>query len=491
MPLLSLFTDPGESFNLDDVVAALASTKSPSAVHEASSHPTTTASPASTNTTKVLPPTPPILSSVFSTAAILRRELHSYPEAGFEEHNTQRLLKSSLTSFCNIPTKDIRHCAGTGLVVDIHGTGPIVSSSTPSTVKCVAFRADMDGLRMVEGNHFLPYRSKNTGVAHMCGHDGHMAGLIAAAKLIADRRHRMPSDTTVRLLFQPAEEGPGGALPMIKQGALKNVDEVYGLHNWPTLSLGTVACRPGAVMAHVSTWTITLSGKGIHASQPHGGLDVVTAGATLVTNLNTIISRSVPYHSQAVLSVTQFHTGNAFNVLPDTATLAGTIRDFDPEVFEIIKTRITEIAHGTAATFGVTADVAIEELFPALVNHDEPTKHVQAVAKGADLAMELVPGEPTTVAEDFSFFLMPEHGGVPGCFLFVGTNEERYGKLGAFDHASAKGDVDRSNCMCHSSDFDFNDNALPVIAGVFVKLAERRLGCKLYEDGEVSYRAGV
>jgi hippurate hydrolase len=216
--------------------------------------------------------------------------------------------------------------ANTGLQVELMGTG----AAAPSP-KLIALRADMDGLRMEESNMFLPYKSRNPGRAHMCGHDGHMASLVAAAALISSRRHLLPSNRGVRLLFQPAEEGPGGALPMMKEGCLEGVAEVYGVHNWPSIPLGTIHVRPGPVMARVSTWAILVKGRGSHASQPQQALDAISCGAAIVAGVNSIVSRSLSCHAKAVVSVTQFHAGDAVNVLPDTAKLEGTIRDFDEE----------------------------------------------------------------------------------------------------------------------------------------------------------------
>lgn len=310
---------------------------------------------------KLVVPPPPLSppaapQAVFSAAVELRRKLHQWPEAGFEEVQTQSALREALGLICAIPEGErrrgvlssisppplphphlthrpsptraacIKAVANTGLQVELMGTG----AAAPSP-KLIALRADMDGLRMEESNMFLPYKSRNPGRAHMCGHDGHMASLVAAAALISSRRHLLPSNHGVRLLFQPAEEGPGGALPMMKEGCLEGVAEVYGVHNWPSIPLGTIHVRPGPVMARVSTWAILVKGRGSHASQPQQALDAISCGAAIIAGVNGIVSRSLSCHARAVVSVTQFHAGDAVNVLPDTAKLEGTIRDFDEE----------------------------------------------------------------------------------------------------------------------------------------------------------------
>ena len=301
------------------------------------------------------------LAALVRRAVALRRELHAYPEPGFEEKETQRRIRAVLAELdvC----ADARTCAETGLVADI--AGPVGKPpSDKNTVRCVALRSDMDALRMTEKNECLAHRSRHEGVAHMCGHDGHMASLVLAAALVARRKDRLPAGASVRLLFQPAEEGPGGALPMIMDGALEGVDECYGFHNWPSFPLGEVHVKPGALMAHVSEFTITVKGSGCHASQPHAGVDAVLAGSAVVQALHTITSRSTRSDENAVVSVTQFHAGEATNVLPDSAVLKGTIRDLDPAVFDLIEKRIAEVSAGVAAGYGATADVKIDSMCP-------------------------------------------------------------------------------------------------------------------------------
>ncbi|KAJ1455978.1 hypothetical protein M885DRAFT_192366 [Pelagophyceae sp. CCMP2097] len=430
---------------------------------------------------------------MLKAAVLLRREIHAHPEPGFEEHETHLRLVAALATLGGVLPAQTRRVAGTGLVVDIDSTGGVDASD----VKTVALRADMDALRMTEKNEGLPHRSTNAGVAHMCGHDGHMASLVLAGALIQQRAASLPRGAKVRLLFQPAEEGPGGALPMLKEGVLEGVDEVYGYHTWPALPLGHCAVKPGALMAHVSEFTITVRGAGVHASQPHAGIDAVLVAATLIQALHTITSRSTPADAQCVVSVTMLSAGEATNVLPDTATMRGTIRDLDSKVFAIIERRIREVAFGISAAHGATADVQIDEKYPVVMNHAAQTEFVRAVAdqvcrKDAQGNAHSEALLPMLGAEDFSFFLDPAVGGKPGCFFFLGGNEEHVAGLAGFDPTvvgafaqAADGSLRRTNCMCHGTSFDYNDNCLPIAARFWVKLVEARLGCELYTAAEL------
>lgn len=432
------------------------------------------------------------LAQLLADAVALRRDLHAHPEPGFEEKETQQRIMGALAKMADL--KITRACAETGLVCDITGgragVGPAVAGE-PAVVKTVALRADMDALRMTERNEGLPHRSQNEGVAHMCGHDGHMASLVLAAALIARRRDRLPAGSGVRLLFQPAEEGPGGALPMLMDGALDGVGEIYGFHNWPTFPVGRCHVKSGALMAHVAEFEIVVRGAGCHASQPHAGVDAVLVASSVVVALHSIVARSAPSSANCVVSVTCFHAGEATNVLPDTATLKGTIRDLDPDVYDILEKRIRAIVAGTCAAHGASADVKIDGMYPVVMNHHEQTAIVERVAAetlGAPASSE---GLPMLGAEDFAYFLDPKHGGVPGCFFFLGGREEEVGGLAAFDptvpgaFAGKDGALRRSNCMCHGTAYDFNDNVIPGAAAMYVRLVETRLGCSLYGPGEL------
>jgi len=330
---------------------------------------------------------------------------------------------------------------------------------------------------------------------------------------------------------------------MLRAGCLEGVDEVYGMHNWPTVPVGHMRVKEGALMAHVAEFTILVLGKGTHGSQPQEGVDPVLAGAALVGALHSIVSRSLHYQHSAVLSVTQFHAGEVNNVIPDTATLSGTIRDFDRSVFEAICKRIEEVAHGTCAAYGATATVTIEDDYPVVSNHQAQTAVVEAVGSavlgGLDSEARtrresLLPTPPSSSsspppppppsvvnsdelpmagAEDFSYMLMPEHGGKPGCFFFLGGFEDGLSDLSSFQiqqdqadpalvgkgaavpgaFASKEANEERSkqrrsNCICHGTSFDFNDNLIPRAAVLWVRLVEARLSVALFAEEELGPR---
>jgi hippurate hydrolase len=239
-------------------------------------------------------------------------------------------------------------------------------------VKSVALRADMDALPIPENNPTLPYKTQ-TEFAHMCGHDGHMATLLAAAEVMIKNRNKIPSGSKVRLLFQPAEEGPGGALPMIKEGCLEGIDEVYGYHNIPNFEEGDVRVIEGAIMAMVSIVKIKILGKGGHGSLPNKVNDVITAGTAIVNQLHTIKSRCIDSKENFIFTLTQFKSGFTFNVFPDEAFMQGTIRSYNDKTLAIIKEKIHKIAESTAKAWGCTAEVDIIDMYPATVNHKTET----------------------------------------------------------------------------------------------------------------------
>jgi amidohydrolase len=382
------------------------------------------------------------LAAISADLIQLRHDIHRWPEPGFEEVRTQAAIMAALTDAGLSP----RPCAGTGVVADIgEGDGP-----------CLALRADIDCLRMTEANHHLPYRSQRPGFAHMCGHDGHTATLIGTARLLAGVADRLPG--RIRLLFQPAEEGPGGAPVMIAEGCLEGVDEVYGMHNWPSAPLGSLRTIAGACMATVAELSITVTGKGVHASQPQDGRDPVLAAAHIVTALQSIISRNVHYQDRCVVSVTTIHGGEAFNVIPDTVTMTGTIRALSEESYDLIAARIDEIATGTALAMGCTAAVAIKRMYPVLVNAPEQTALVERVGRAVlgGVSDELL---PMLGAEDFAYFLQHR----PGCFFFLGG-----------------GEAGRSNAICHATSYDYNDNLIDIGVRFWVRLIEERMGVTLF-----------
>jgi len=373
----------------------------------------------------------------------LRRAIHAWPEPGFEEVRTQARLKAELEAIGLNP----RACGGTGLVCDL-GSGP----------RTVALRADIDCLRMTEANPELSWRSEREGLAHMCGHDGHAAALVGAARLLVAVQDELPG--RVRLLFQPAEEGPGGAPVMIKDGCLEGVDEVYGMHNWPNIPLGTLRTISGPCMAHVAEFNAVITGVGGHASEPTECRDPVLAAAHITTALQSVVSRFVSYQDAVVISVTQLHAGEAFNVIPDTARLGGTIRILRDEVWDTIEERMRRIVCDTATALGCTAELHFDRMYPATVNSPEQTAAVERLGR-AYFGPEAVSSEdlPMLGAEDFSYFLQQR----PGCYFFLGSGEEG-----------------RTNAPCHATDFDFNDALIAPAVGFWVRLVEDRLDAQLY-----------
>eukprot|EP00160_Parvularia_atlantis_P001484 Unigene11184_Nuclearia_a/m.34211 Unigene11184_Nuclearia_a/g.34211 ORF Unigene11184_Nuclearia_a/g.34211 Unigene11184_Nuclearia_a/m.34211 type:complete len:409 (+) Unigene11184_Nuclearia_a:53-1279(+) len=396
------------------------------------------------------------IAAVLPDMVALRHDIHQHPEPGFEERRTHGVIKAELE---RLGLRKIQVLAGTGIVADIEGTGA-AGAASEGAVACIALRADMDALRMTEDPNELPYRSQNAGAAHMCGHDGHMASLVGAARLLVQAQDRIPQGKRVRLLFQPAEEGPGGALPLIEGGALEGVDEVYGYHNWPVVPLGVVSVVAGPLMAHVADFDIDVVGRGGHASTPHLCVDPVIAAAHVITALQTVVSRSISSATNAVVTVAAVHAGTTHNVIPDKVALRGTIRDVNAGVYETIVQRVKQIVTATAEAHGCTAQITIKSTYPVLVNHAKETEHVVRVAKAA-LGNDAVSSAdlPKMGAEDFAYYLQHR----PGCFYFLGG-----------------GEPGRLNAICHSTKFDFNDGILPISLKMYVRLVEDRLGVRLF-----------
>ncbi|KAL6045531.1 Hippurate hydrolase [Balamuthia mandrillaris] len=401
-----------------------------------------------------------VVESLKDTLVEVRRDIHQHPETAFKEVRTSGVVLSYLQSV-GLPDEPgtWKKCAGTGLVVDIKGTAP--PKGDEQQVKMIALRSDLDALPMTEENFDLPYRSVNEGAAHMCGHDGHISMLLGAATLLLQSRDKIPSDVTIRLLFQPAEEGPGGAPVMIEEGCLEGVEEVYGIHNWPTMALGEMRTKEGPLMAHVSDLYITIRGKGGHGSQPQTTKDPIVAAAHVVTALQTIVSRNVHYEDRVVISITTIHGGETHNVIPDTVEMSGTIRDLSDKTFALLEKRINSIVKNTCEALDCEAQVKIHSRYPVLINTPNESEHVIRVGKKL-LGEENVSSKelPMLGAEDFAFFLQK----VPGCFFFLGGGEQG-----------------RSNNICHSSSFEFNDNLLPIGVKFWIRLVEDRLNLSLFE----------
>lgn len=400
---------------------------------------------------------PPFFPSMVQQGVELRHWFHAHPELGFEEEKTHAKILSTLTS-AGLEEDAITVMAKTCIVADIVGklstSGGGEEEGKKQTI--IALRADMDGLPITERANAeeLEYVSTHTGKMHACGHDGHMASLLtlALAFLSPDGPqlvNLLPDHITLRLLFQAAEERPGGALPMVQQGALDGVSAVYGFHNWPLAPLGSVRVKPGPFMAHVSEVDIRINGSGGHGSQPHNTVDAVLAASAVVQGLHSIVARNVPADSPAVISVGAIHGGTAYNILPDYVDLKATVRDFDPAVFDLIEKRIVKVATSIAEGYGASADVEVRSLYPAVINWEEPAQIVKDVGI-ALMGPEAVSAEglPTMAAEDFSYFIAD----VPGCFFFLG---------GGGLHG------------LHTDRMNFADGIIPIAASMFLGIINR------------------
>ncbi len=372
----------------------------------------------------------------------IRRDIHAHPELGFEENRTSDIVAEQLTAYgCEVH----RGLGKTGVVGTLR-----VGNSTRS----VGLRADMDALPILEANSFA-HRSTNDGKMHACGHDGHTTMLLGAARYLAET---MDFDGQVHFIFQPAEEGIGGASAMIKDGLFEQFpcDVIYGMHNRPSLDVGKFAVRPGPMMAGGGFFDIHIEGVGAHGARPETGVDPVIVAAHMVTALQTIVSRNVPPLESAVLSITQIHAGDAYNVIPQKARIAGTVRSFTDATMDLVEANMRRTAAGVAASFGAKVEVDFRLLFAPTVNTPSEADFV------ADVTAELVGEEnvdrngPLIMAsEDFSFMLRE----VPGAYFNIGNGGT--GELGG--------------CEVHNPGYDFNDEALTLGASAFVKLVETRL----------------
>ena len=390
-----------------------------------------------------------------------RRDVHQHAELGFKEFETSKKIKDLLLSF-GVPESCIIPCAGTGLIVELQGTADSVSTG----LKCVALRADMDALPIPEKNSDLPYHTV-TNAAHMCGHDGHMAMLLAAAAAIAKNRDKIPKDQKVRLLFQPAEEASeSGAMAMIKGGCLESVEEIYGLHNVPNFPAGMVFVCDGPIMAAVTSVNIKVNGQGGHGSMPQMVKDAVSAGAAILNNLHVVKSRCIDPKENFSFTITQFQSGFTDNVFPDDALLTGSVRSYNKDALQKIKDKIKHIAETTAAVFDCTAEVTLEDELPPTVNHKTETDHIKRLAAqylGPDRVSDKY--LPLTSSEDFSYYLQQK----PGCFFMLGTNKPG------------------TNYNLHTSTYDFNDDCIGVGSYFFTRIVEDRLQVKILDEAQRYY----
>lgn len=368
-----------------------------------------------------------------------RRHLHAHPEILYEVDDTAAFIKARLQEFG--VDEIVTGLGRTGIVGIIKGKGP---------GRTIGLRADMDALPLDELTG-KPWASTQMGRMHACGHDGHMAMLLGAAKHLSETRHFRGN---VAVIFQPAEEGGQGALAMIRDGLMERcgIEEVYGMHNMPGMRAGSFAIRKGGIMAAPDKFHITLRGRGGHAAEPHNTVDPIAIGAQIVTNLQQIASRNANPVRSVVVSVTRFHAGTTHNIIPDEASLSGTVRSLDEEVRDLAERRIGEIVRGLAAANGAEADYVYERACPVTVNHARETEHAAAAAidiVGVDNVNTEV--DPSMAGEDFAFMLQS----CPGAYIMIGNG---------------------NSAGLHNPAYDFNDEIIATGISYWVRLAEQRLG---------------
>jgi hippurate hydrolase len=391
-----------------------------------------------------------IIDSIVTQAAAIasiRRDIHAHPELCFEEVRTADVVAKKLTEW----GIEIHRGMGTTGVVGIIKSG--------TSERAIGLRADMDALPMQEFNTFS-HASQHAGKMHACGHDGHTAMLLAAAQHLAKNRN---FDGTVYLIFQPAEEGGGGAREMIKDGLFDKfaMQAVFGMHNWPGDEVGRFAVSPGPVMASSNEFKITIHGKGGHAAMPHNALDPVTVACQLVQAFQTIISRNKKPVDAGVVSVTMIHAGEATNVIPDSCELQGTVRTFSLAVLDLIEQRMRQITEHTCAAFDMTCEFEFDRNYPPTINSFAEAEFARKVMVSIVGETNVLVQEPTMGAEDFSYMLLA----TPGCYSFIANGDGAHREFG---HGGGP-------CMLHNASYDFNDELIPLGATYWVRLAEEWL----------------
>lgn len=385
----------------------------------------------------------PFIRSLQSNLVEWRRKLHQKPELGFQETITAEFIHQKLQEW------HIDHQTG------IAKTGIVATIISNSPGKVLAIRADMDALPIHEANE-VPYRSQHDGKMHACGHDGHTAIALGTAYYLAQNKDSWQG--TVKIIFQPAEEGPGGAKPMIEAGVLNNpdVDAIIGLHLWNNLPLGTVGVRSGALMAAVECFRCQILGKGGHGAMPDQTVDSIVVASQIVNALQTIVSRNVKPLDAAVVTVGEFHAGTALNVIADTAEMSGTIRYFNPDLENLIRERLEAIIAGICQMHGANYELNHWQLYPPTINDSAIAELVRSVAlEVVETPVGVVPECQTMGGEDMSFFLQQ----VPGCYFFLGSANPDKGL--AYPH--------------HHPRFDFDETALGMGVEMFVRCVEKFL----------------
>jgi amidohydrolase len=371
-----------------------------------------------------------------------RHDLHAHPELLYDVQRTAALVADKLRAFgCD---EVVTGLGRTGVVGVIHG-----AKTRQAARNVIGLRADMDALPINEASE-VSYKSTIPGRMHACGHDGHTAMLLGAARYLAETRNFAGSAV---LIFQPAEEGGAGGKAMVQDGLMDRfrIEEVYGMHNYPGLPLGQFALRPGALMASADRLTIEIEGRGGHAARPHISVDPVLVGAQIINQIQSIVSRNVDPLESAVVSICMFQAGSTDNVIPQTARLRGTARSLNPQVRDLLERRLNEVVSGTAALYGATAKLTYQRDYPVTRNHARQTEFAAAVAADV-VGRERVDDQvaPVMGAEDFSFMLEAR----PGAFIFVGNGD---------------------SAGLHHPAYDFNDEVIPVGTSYWVKLVETAL----------------
>ena len=394
-----------------------------------------------------------VIDSIVTQAAgiaAVRRDIHAHPELCFEEVRTADVVAQKLTEW-GIPIH--RGLGKTGVVGIVKGRDGGASG------RAIGLRADMDALPMQEFNTFA-HASQHHGKMHACGHDGHTAMLLAAAQHFAKHRN---FDGTEYLIFQPAEEGGGGARVMIEDGLLEQfpMQAVFGMHNWPGMKMGQFAVSPGPVMASSNEFKITIHGKGGHAAMPHTGIDPVPIACQMVQAFQTIISRNKKPVDAGVISVTMIHTGEATNVVPDSCELQGTVRTFTLEVLDMIEARMKQVAEHTCAAHEATCDFEFVRNYPPTGNSAAEADFARKVMASIVGEANVLVQEPTMGAEDFAFMLQAK----PGAYCFIANGDGAHRDLG---HGGGP-------CTLHNPSYDFNDDLIPLGATYWVRLAEEWL----------------
>ena len=368
----------------------------------------------------------------------IRQDIHRHPELAYEEKRTASIVAARLREW------------GIEVHEGLGGTGVVGVLRAGQSVRAIGLRADMDALSIRETTG-LAYESVHEGVAHSCGHDGHTTMLLCAARYLAETR---AFDGHVRFIFQPAEEGKAGARAMIEDGLFERFPcaEIYALHNWPGLPAGAIATRAGPIMAAADRVEITVRARGGHAAQPHLSADAILCAAQIVTAAHTLVARRIDPNATAVLSLTRIHGGSSHNVMPPEVSITGTVRSFEASVQDRIESALRELVEGTAKAAGCTATLDYHRYYPATVNDAQCAQH--ALDAGAALLGEsLRLDAPAFTSEDFAFML----NAVPGAYVWLGQSSP--GRSAAL----------------HTPAYDFNDEVLPIGAGLLATLAERRL----------------